>query len=662
MAKSNGGNRRGSGKSGPHRASTSIGKKTQAPGNSEARSNPQSTPTDVTMDVDPAPATPQGSDSRTSTTQIQLPSKVTFISLSAEIKASRAPIETLKTQLTAVLDQLWRVDNTIQVAQYRSPDYGTVLKEGDPLPKLVKELQEYFGGVRTKPGGGRTFADIRIVHTMDWDDIRTDARAYLTAINATVWEKALQQPDTRRACFLEGFPAEIDCHEWTAWFNEMLPAYLQKLKGMTTVEGKPLQCALRMSPTKTDKIFTKGQKNTNPRAPHVDMIDSQTTIGKDIIRHILKGPEIKLRINNTIQLVPILENPKSWRVAKGMQLQKTKTYILQAIQNLGNKHVCMAQVATADFGPIDHKHDQLPKTLRQMLLEQKTTVGDKTHHLFAAIEKDYSGSHTVTIYRNVEQQARDFLAASALYLAHQYGPQVNTYFSTEGRYRMEDYEWDETTNMPVSKEDAAMAQTNNSLPDWVDMSLADKLKDKDYTRPDGKKVGFKATTSNEQFDITNVEDTRSFYTERERRAKPTDTAVDDSTIASKAATGTDRANDEQRSTGDDVSELSGGTWQTKLTHLESKLEETTTKFETRLSEQSTQYQQVCGQLSVMADLLRQLATPTTGNTAIPTGQEPDATTQIQTGGHPDGRHNQAVSAASGPQANAEGGTLAAEGG
>ena len=104
---------------------------------------------------------------------------------------------------------------------------------------------------------------------------------------------------------------------------------------MKTVDDKPLVCAIRMAFVKTDKTYITGQKNTNPRAPHVDFLDSQATKGKHIMQQILRGPEIKRRINHKIQLIPILENNRGWFTNKGMQLDKTKKNITTAIQNWG---------------------------------------------------------------------------------------------------------------------------------------------------------------------------------------------------------------------------------------------------------------------------------------------------------------------------------------
>ena len=89
-----------------------------------------------------------------------------------------------------------------------------------------------------------------------------------------------------------------------------------------------------MAFVKTDKPFIPGQKNINPRAPHVDFLDSQAAKGKHIMRLILKGPKIKRRINHKVQLIPVLENNKGWFTNKGMQLDKTKKNITTAIQNI----------------------------------------------------------------------------------------------------------------------------------------------------------------------------------------------------------------------------------------------------------------------------------------------------------------------------------------
>ena len=55
--------------------------------------------------------------------------------------------------------------------------------------------------------------DVQITHTSDWSNIKKDARATLDADDITIWDKALQYPDTHRTAFLEGLPSTVDCND-----------------------------------------------------------------------------------------------------------------------------------------------------------------------------------------------------------------------------------------------------------------------------------------------------------------------------------------------------------------------------------------------------------------------------------------------------------------
>ena len=60
--------------------------------------------------------------------------------------------------------------------------------------------------------------------------------------------------------------------------------------------------------------------------------------------------------------------------------------------------------------------------------------------MIAAIKKGDKGHFQVIVYKQVEEQAKDFIAASAVYLAQELGNKVYIMYSAEGLYRMEDYE------------------------------------------------------------------------------------------------------------------------------------------------------------------------------------------------------------------------------
>ena len=115
------------------------------------------------------------------------------------MKPSKTPIEALKTRIITIMEKLWLVDDTILVAPYRGDvtSREACLDQQTPLPKSLRELREHFGDVKIKPHGGRTFMDVRIAHTLDWDELRKDARASLEGSDANVWEIALQYPDTQ---------------------------------------------------------------------------------------------------------------------------------------------------------------------------------------------------------------------------------------------------------------------------------------------------------------------------------------------------------------------------------------------------------------------------------------------------------------------------------
>ena len=59
--------------------------------------------------------------------------------------------------------------------------------------------------------------------------------------------------------------------------------------------------------------------------------------------------------------------------------------------------------------------------------------------MIATVEKGDKGHFQVIVYKQVAEQAKDFIAASAVYLAQALSSKIYIMYSAEGLYRMEDY-------------------------------------------------------------------------------------------------------------------------------------------------------------------------------------------------------------------------------
>ena len=141
---------------------------------------------------------------------------------------------------------------------------------------------------------------------------------------------------------------------------------------------------------------------------------------------------------------------------------------MDAIKKLEHKHNCMDKVMliNADFHDMHTKIGDTGKTIREALLKEEVEINGKPQRLVAAIETNHRGESWAYIYRQVEKEATDFLAASGVHLEKKYRAAAMMAYTLTGKYRMEDYVWCEATGGPVSREDQEWA--NEEQPEWAD--------------------------------------------------------------------------------------------------------------------------------------------------------------------------------------------------
>ena len=263
--------------------------------------------------------------------------------------------------------------------------------------------------------------------------------------------------------------------------------------------------------------------------------------------------EIKKRINNQLTLVPILERKTGWN-CRGAQIQRTKDIIMDAVKKLEHKHNCMDKVTSinADFHDMHTVIGDTGKTIREALLEEEVEINGKPQRLLASVEMNHRGESWAYIYRRVENEATDFLAASGVYLEKKYGAAAMMAYTSTGKYRMEDYVWSKEAGGPVAREDQEWA--NVEQPEWAneryakegrtktDANLSGEAggQGKEKTKGGGKKkgVGFEALENRTKYDMDLAGETRSFYTEREGQAKRHEESVGASTISTVRTSGT----------------------------------------------------------------------------------------------------------------------------
>ena len=144
---------------------------------------------------------------------------------------------TYKDKLGKIIQSLLSTDDTAVIVKYaeyvvKIQENFVVLEEDSltnatQLPHSLTKTQQYFYKGKPKPNGSKIYTNMRILHTVDVQDIIGDLRYELEVEGVTVGLQRVQHHDAVKVGYIFGMMEKIDTKEWTGMLQKVLQKYLQ---------------------------------------------------------------------------------------------------------------------------------------------------------------------------------------------------------------------------------------------------------------------------------------------------------------------------------------------------------------------------------------------------------------------------------------------------
>ena len=388
----------------------------------------------------------------------------TFITIRFDVKASAKGSETMRNKLCELYKVLLQADATIQFTKYKCDnkrDKETskvitkttdVLSNPENIPTSITAMSNFFFGARPNSKGGAVWAQTRVVHSEEIDNIIEDTKEDFKEKGAQIYKQTIQHWDVTTVGFLKNVHPEVDI--------ENLSEYFQTTINKST-PSNDIEIGLKVKvPYDGKKRDPKVNTNYRSRIQAIHVMTRGTTkqTTTNILKHILKSPKFKQRYRCDARLIPLYDRNS------GPYIQDK---IRKCITQHGQFCQCVNSRTCDGIEFLDQVNSGLKKTLRELIL-------DLPDAHFINIDLNWSRSAYAILYpKKYEEKATERIANLGAYLHQTYGDKVLKSLPAEVQAQVKEVTWDEVTGRPLSKLDRELdniLQEGEDL-EYVDMSL-----------------------------------------------------------------------------------------------------------------------------------------------------------------------------------------------
>jgi hypothetical protein len=339
----------------------------------------------------------------------------------------------------------------------------------DSLPTTTTKLNKLLNNFKPRTTGGRVFVQARIGMTEEPKDFIRSAREVLKEINASMYDKALQEPHTTCVGWLLYSDQEMQAEYWVAYFLRAFHvlADRQYPDGGPECEAmKAVKIGLQFK-----YIWDGSNKSDRPasykgvRALHVEFTKDQAIRGLRMIREVLAQDNNMCNIN--MRIVPLFQKTSGGGL---------KDKIRAAIELHRKAGLSLMSTTNHDCVDMDREISAIGLSLRDLIMRMTTVAGDPTVFRISPDWTD-SGGYTFTFARQREIEAHEQLDCLGVLLARQYGPAIYARFTAEATARFEDMVEDPATGKPASRSEMALATSvsDGNRQTWIDISMISAL-------------------------------------------------------------------------------------------------------------------------------------------------------------------------------------------
>ena len=371
------------------------------------------------------------------------PSKhVIFCKAKITVPDSNTPTKKMREAIGTLLTTLLKIDTSVKLYEYMDKANKKFINNPTQIPETPSKIKSFFHG-RYRPNSKSItiWPDVKVGFNIEPETFFEDVTALFQDTKTFgLFKKDLQAEETEEIGFLLFSSRQHDVQR----LRKTIQTRTHDTYGFTP------QLSLRwrkmVDPTKTfrgkkgTRKDIKNTKNDSPQALYIEVIKGTST---RILRSISRMYSKKLN--------KFPDNEKMRFIPSPTYIQNT--YIHERYSELINRqnwYLMYSKTMTSfEIHSLDVKASQLPKTLRQYLMEM-TNRHEKP--LFLTVDIGWSGGIVFTFPAQYEDDARDRIADLGSYLHSIAGDIILLkHFTPGAAERALDAPWDPKLGRAVSK-------------------------------------------------------------------------------------------------------------------------------------------------------------------------------------------------------------------
>ena len=322
------------------------------------------------------------------------------------------------------------------------------------IPTTMSKMKVYFNRVQARSGGGRTYTDVYVQHSVPIDDLRGDAEWFLTENNMGMYHKKLQVEATSQMGWLLYSTQSLD--------QELLESIILARIGVPV--------ALRWKFITTEKYETNPEIRKKWMALHLEVSATDTKKAARGLSRVYGSTSTKFPLGIRMRLISEYSEVKGNPVMMGKHMRLRLRQASFLAQMVGRP--------SDDIMLLDYTVNEV--SLRGLIMGIQSRRKETPGNLFHAVGKDWKGRIILNFLKIKSDEAMMIVDGLIPYLTHKHGDVVHQFFDPEAVIDKADWEWDDTNGIiinPLSRELDGLDEVDKDY----DFSVA--FLDKDNSTP-----------------------------------------------------------------------------------------------------------------------------------------------------------------------------------
>lgn len=305
-----------------------------------------------------------------------------------------------------------------------------ILHDPTKFPTALSDVKNFFLGIRPNQKGGKMYMKILASFNGSGEELLSNTTWYHKPRKELIRIASIQAP----AVALVGWLLYSTKHTDGRRLKEALETYTG------------CEIALRfMRISDGAKYDSNRDTSLDPKALHVETAKPNKELVKSALRRIYGSDAKKFPLHLRMRFVaPIQDLVDIGSVAK-----------FHTLRNRQDGWCRQHQAKTIyDIVSVDTPEPFSGKSLRDMIMEISASSGNSNAPLFAAVDASWNGdSYVVSFHPDKTAEASMVLKGLYPRLKHQYGPNVDMFFSPNAIEQAQHMRWDPSTNRLTSQDD-----------------------------------------------------------------------------------------------------------------------------------------------------------------------------------------------------------------